>query len=551
MDLSRDTSRGLSVIDLPVEILVQVFSYFQHQDFGVRYNGSIYWPSKVVSIANADEPLLTIYNARQVCRLFNTVASPLLCPFLNLKLDQESLDRAEILLANPHIASGVVGIQVSLEYRPIELAEDINQFAAARRDDLGQMNSAVAWCVDEDGPESDHLQAGNYLAIAGAWNHFLGLRPDTAYTSSDEEDDPHQDFEEGRYEPSEAAMEFYDILCQSHKKYVQLQKLQHELIYSRSFINTLSSLASRLNRPLALRIHDSFDADGLWHRHNAFKILTDNAELGKFLLTTYSWGDMNDVKARITLSQVKILSELPIAMHKAGVVLRHLTVGCLPEFNNFDKLCPGENESPDSPAWEELSAACQHLEIFQGEWGGHPVRTRFLDPKYHVYIERYVNSILSNQHFEHVNITLSPYSLDDGNGNAAVSLPHMPGVLSNINWPRVKKVSINSFSLHQEELEHFCDALSSNLEYIGLVSIDLKSGSWVNILHVLRDKMANSSRARVWMADLRGGELGQKKNRNPLLPGFPRIWELEDPVMVVRFMNYVKGELDENPAAKN
>lgn len=245
MDPSWDTSRDLSVLDLPLEILVQIFGYFQHQGFGVRYNSRIYWPSQIPSVTEANQPLLTIYNTRQVCRLFNTAASPLLCPFLNLKLDQESLDRAKILLANLRIASGVVGIQASLECRPIELAEDLKQFDVARRDDLGQMNRTLEWCVDEDpGPGLGRVQVGNYIAIAGACNHFLGLRPESAFSPLDEEEDDqhHQHFgEEELYEPNEAALEFCDIPIQSHKRYVQLQKAQHDLIKSRSFVNTLSS----------------------------------------------------------------------------------------------------------------------------------------------------------------------------------------------------------------------------------------------------------------------------------------------------------------------
>ncbi|KAI8656885.1 hypothetical protein NCS56_01294000 [Fusarium sp. Ph1] len=182
-------------------------------------------------------------------------------------------------------------------------------------------------------------------------------------------------------------------------------------------------------------------------------------------------------------------------MHEAGVVLRHLTVGCLPELNSYSTLCPGEDESLDSPAWGELSAACQHLEVFQVEWGGRPARGMFLYLGDEVYNERYVNSVLSSQQLEHVNVTISPYGLTDGTGHTTIAVPHMPAVLTNINWPRIKNVNINTLSLNYEELEQFCKALGSNVEYIGLISINLQSGSWVNILDILRDKMASSRKS--------------------------------------------------------
>lgn len=560
MHLSRNTLGHLGILDLPMEILVQIFSHFQHQDIEVRDNNIIYWPSKVQSASNASEPLLTVYNARQVCRLFNKLASPHLCPFLNLKIEQESLDRAEILLDNPNIASGVMGIQVSLEYRPIELAESFRRFAIVRMEHIARVNGAVDWPVagtDEEDlePRPDHLRAGNYQEICEAWDYFLWSVAEPIYLPSDEEEDGRIFEPKGAYQPDKAAREFWRIFCKGHKEYVKLQKSQHDLVQSRTFVKTLSSLASRLNRPLALRMHTSFDPDGLWNRHDAYKILTDKAELARFMPTANTWSEMmHTMRTPVMLPQVKILSELPIAMHEAGVVLRHLAVNHLPEFNSYSTLCPGDYESLHSSAWRELSAACQHLEVFQVEWGGRPARGDFLYLDDQVYSERYVNTVLSSKQLEHVNITISPYGLSDGTGHTTERVPHMPAILANINWPRIKKVSINTLSLKYEELEQFCKALGSNVEYIGLISINLQSGSWVNILDILRDKMASSRKSgkcRVWLADLRGGELGQRGsnfvNRTP----DPRRLELEDPGLVDLFRDYIEGDMDENPAVKS
>lgn len=566
MHLSRDTLRHLGIVDLPMEILSHIFSYLQHQAIEVRDKNIIYWPSKVQSVANATGPLLTVYNARKVCRLFNTLASPLLCPILNLKIEQESLDRAENLLANPNIASGVTGIQVSLEYRPLELAESFRRFAIVRMGHLERLNREVDWSIgvtDEEDRESrpDHLRTGNYQEIHDAWNYFLSITEGEAYLFSDEEDEEENDriyepYGISTYLPDKAAVEIWRIFCNGHREYVKLQKAQHDLIQSRTFVKTLSSLlASRLNRPLALRMHTGFDPDGLWNQDDAYKILTDNAELAKFLPTANTWSEMmHTMRTPVMLHQIKILSELPIAMREAGVMLRHLAVNHLPEYNSFSTICPGDNESLDSSAWEQLSAACQHLEVFQVEWGGRPARGSFRYIDNQEYSERYVNSVLSSQQLEHANVTISPFGLSDGTGNTTERVPHMPAVLASISWPRIKKVSINTLSLRYKELENLCKALGSNIEYIGLISVNLESGSWVNILDILRDKMASSrksGRCRVWLADLRGGELGQRGsnfvNRTPN----PRRRELEDPGLVDLFRDYIQGEMKENPALKS
>ncbi|KAL2670657.1 hypothetical protein Neosp_014446 [[Neocosmospora] mangrovei] len=566
MHLSRDTSRRLSIVDLPMEILVHIFGYLQHQAIKVSNKNIIYWPSKVQSVSNATGPLLTVYNARQVCRLFNTLASPLLCPILNLKIEQKSLDRAENLLANPNIASGVMGIQVSLEYRPLELAESFRRFAIVRMGHLEWLNRDVDWRIgatDKEDRESgpNHTRTSKYQEIHDAWNYFLTIEEGEAYLFSEEGNEEENDriyepFGISTYLPDKAAVEIWRIFCNGHREYVKLQKAQHALIQSRTFVKTLSSLlAWRLNRPLALRMHTSFDPDGLWNRDDAYKILTDNAELAKFLPTANTWSEMmHTMRTPVMLHQIKILSELPIAMHEAGVVLRHLAINHLPEYNSFSTICPGDVESLDSPAWEQLSTACQHLEIFQVEWGGRPARGSFRYIDNQEYNERYVNSVLSSQQLEHVNVTISPFGLSDGTLHTTERVPHMPAVLANINLPRIKKVYINTLSLRYRELENFCKALGSHIEYIGLISVNLESGSWVSILDILRDKMASSHKSgmcQVWLADLRGGELGQRGsnfvNRTPN----PRRRELEDPGLVDLFRDYIKGDMDENPAVNS
>jgi len=78
----------------------------------------------------------TIQSARQVCQLFNQLASPLLCPILQVQLDQASLDLANDISRNPLIAAGVRGIQAVLDYRPEELATDLSRLKDQRKKDL-------------------------------------------------------------------------------------------------------------------------------------------------------------------------------------------------------------------------------------------------------------------------------------------------------------------------------------------------------------------------------------------------------------------------------
>ena len=61
------------------------------------------------------------------------------------------------------------------------------------------------------------------------------------------------------------------------------------------------------------------------------------------------------------LAPAKVLSELPIAIYKAGTALLELHISCFPLKSNHSALCPGRHDCP-GPAWADFHAACQYLE---------------------------------------------------------------------------------------------------------------------------------------------------------------------------------------------
>lgn len=80
-----------------------------------------------------------VHNIRLVCRLFCSLATPLMFPILRVQLSQSSLDFADKISRTPQMAAGVRGIQVSLGYRPKEIADDMAQFKQVRLNDLNDL----------------------------------------------------------------------------------------------------------------------------------------------------------------------------------------------------------------------------------------------------------------------------------------------------------------------------------------------------------------------------------------------------------------------------
>jgi hypothetical protein len=119
----------MTIVDLPADILLQIFGYFKDARIGKQ--AQIDWRSPLRGWDEDDARRAaheTIRQIRLVCSLFNDLASPLLCPILRIDLDQDSLNGAVELLKRPRIAQGVHAIQVGLQYRPQELVSDCPRF---------------------------------------------------------------------------------------------------------------------------------------------------------------------------------------------------------------------------------------------------------------------------------------------------------------------------------------------------------------------------------------------------------------------------------------
>ncbi|KAI8719687.1 hypothetical protein NCS52_00750000 [Fusarium sp. LHS14.1] len=249
----------------------------------------------------------------------------------------------------------------------------------------------------------------------------------------------------------------------------------------------------------------------------------------------------------VSLPQAKILSELPIALHKAGVSLQYFHLSsCLPVRSNLSDICSGLDISPDAAIWHDLQAAFQQLKGFELEsvgWEYHKESQMFdVPPKERAFIEAYISTVLSGQCLENVEVDLSGYALGD-RGSGWTEPCYIPGAFASINWPRIKYLDIKGLAFTEEELERFCRNLSPFLDDIFLEMINLWDGSWARALDILREKRMTNPELLVVMGDWRGGELGLVSST-----GSPQ-WELRDETLPEKFRQYVRGkEGMENPA---
>lgn len=101
-------------------------------------------------------------------------------------------------------------------------------------------------------------------------------------------------------------------------------------------------------------------------------MLTNMDSLLQYLVAPLRWEDIEqENEAPAELSCARVLSDLLVALHNAGVFLTELNVAVAPLYSNFSMLRPRRSGKESGDAWGELGAACQNPRFFEFS-GGNP-----------------------------------------------------------------------------------------------------------------------------------------------------------------------------------
>ncbi|KAJ4146305.1 hypothetical protein NW754_001773 [Fusarium falciforme] len=194
------------------------------------------------------------------------------------------------------------------------------------------------------------------------------------------------------------------------KEYARLHEEQLQLIEKGTFVNTLASLLPKGQQPLSLSIRGTRCDDENDYIDNCWDVFEDTHALCDFLTDPHAWASLDHMDGEVSLPQAKIISELPISLHKAGVSLKYFHLSCLPVRSNLSDICPGFDVSPDAAAWHDLQAACQQLKVFElvdVGWEYHKkAQTVYIPSEGRSFIEAYLSAVLSGQYLESVEVDL-------------------------------------------------------------------------------------------------------------------------------------------------
>lgn len=455
----RDKTRPMHILHLPTDILLSIFDHLHYtEDYQCHIRD--------------DDEFKTIQSARLVCSLFNRLLSPFLCSHLTVQLDQASLECADMISRAPLIAAGVRTVYVVLHYCPKELAEDLSRYKLLRENNLDYLRNSCAGDPNNrrrDGAGDRIFQKSidDYSAITSAWTEYI-RQPDVASTDED-------------------TLRYQEILRQGYEEFRQKHEEQSRLIMDGSFVETLASAISRMGQFTSLYLVDEVDLCYYVRRlaGDPTRMSTHPNELPLLMAVPLDWATIEDLEGGAELPPAKILSELPIAIHKAGATIPELLIRCFPTANNYPMIRPGYGLN--NPAWlVDLRAASQHLTEFFLSPTPDPMHDRHVRPEEFPLIRQYFCAVLSGQAIEHVFLEFSRLSGYDG------SKYYIGAVLATVNWPCLATFVMSGVSLDQGTLENFFRKLDgARMQRLHLYDVELLEGSWAGALDILREKVAS------------------------------------------------------------
>lgn len=500
MDLARHSVGRLSVLDLPDDILCEIFDSFANSwlyhdsgEIDVGYRG---WANHEQDID--DNNFRAIQSTRLVCRRFCQIASPLLVPVLRAQISSESLRRIDNLTRNPQIAAGVRLVQVQLAYRPKEVAENLSLYVKrllGPLDDLCRRcdyyTEFTAGCGMEVEEDREPLYAMKvYANMERVWGLCV--------------DEPEAVRFHGRSDFDQEDNELKDLLFQRFEEYQHKHQDASRLLMDGSFVRHLSASINCLPSLRALSFFDNVYhpvKDDSWDRENIADLARKPEKLRHFMLMPLDWIAIEKLQPASELLPLRVLWELPIAIHERGTPLREVAIFSFPTTaNNLEMLRPSSQD--------RFRAAFESVrKIHVGEpWGNlreRDSRQQLPSPDHQALVNNYLAALVSSPCLEHLHLGLNGLGVGHSrqpNGAMSADTEYPVGTVlaSAPAGPRLKSLQLQHLSFLPEEFVKLVENMSGHgkldsldLMYIGLRpgGTDGKTGGWARILDILREKV--------------------------------------------------------------
>ncbi|KAK6856145.1 hypothetical protein PG995_008296 [Apiospora arundinis] len=545
------------ILDLPMEILSLICESFR------------------VGRYRPKESLETSKALRLTNRRLNTAATPMLFSTLTIKLDKESMCRAnELVSCNPIMAASVRTVVISLACRNSSLVDEKVLFTEAWLENIDNIcgyydphwqesregRDWLGWrpSLERESPIlrqcHEHSKRSSPEAIEcfrighrlfDAWNgrRWSNLDNDVggAHRGSEHECGVRELAKTDREEGIHA---YRQLLLGAHKDYSKKHQEQLEIIESGSFAQDIAQYLTKLpHKGLQIIITDDpihpILSSELGSRYNdCFRLINDNEKLLSAMTAPHYWLDISTFRPGLGLNPrqrllpaARLISEIPVACFRAGTPITDLKIECFPPtvtiVGGFSAMFPLSSSLPSLEAWDaELCTASQHLKRFH--FGRHyqPHQKTLLSAHDQDRLTLFLSAMLSGDKLDSIHVDTYPV-YGDSDIHPKYRYDAMASALKTVDLEKLRTLHLRGFSIDQKALETVCRRLIDGgaLEEVHLSCVRLMENGgerWADVKDILQESISCSgngveSAIDLCLDKLVGGEFFPEEEKEDIM----------------------------------
>jgi hypothetical protein len=436
---SRLFLRNLTLLDLPDEILLEIFEYVEAQSPLPNFH----W------IPSEDIKAL-----RLVCRRVCSISSQLLVRVIHLDVHQESLERLEEISRHPTISKGVQAVKVVLHlYNSsfTDIEHFISYYAQGAESQIDMYEDVKMW---EFGSPSISKEAASEM-IARGREVAATLRRLLSGERSEEVD-------------------HYRVrVGEIHQRYRMLLQRQDSLIQSETFYRAVGSAIARMPCARALLFDDFHDRQ--YHGINPRALMVPGTDIWERLSSCMLQPLIGYEAKRAHLEPPDYQCVIPLvdAVRHAGAFLHHLIIKLSSPGQPMD-LVPTPDLRP------LFSSGMQQLRTFSFELSRDHDDNDDQDADE---VHEFLSACLDTSN-------LQSLSLDMRGGPQEEHFPLRLRQIINRNQSlhKLNNISLRQFAFDHADLIAFVRRLPKPMYRLHMNSVRLLSGSWREALDALREK---------------------------------------------------------------
>lgn len=476
--MAHDQVRHLSVLDLPDEILVDIFRYVESAQ--LPWGGHHAWGDGK-----------DIVNARQVCRRFCRAASEFLVRRICVEPNNASLARLDEVSRHPAIAAGVWHVQLVLRlYNP--------SFASMRDFAIYHAHVLDAQIETWLASQTDHEDAAGQAAPAVENAAYFGytLRRLVAAPASPVDTLPDIDTlpDDLRRLAGIAPASQFDLLPddilpndktamewlgQAHREYLRLVEEQELLLGEGRFAQILGSAVARMPRARHLEIVDMDRPEpellgsdvGLWAAMDEYMRRPMGGE-----------GAVSCNHLGIQPPSYQCVVDVLNGVRGGGAWLETVAT-------SLHSLGLVGSMAPTLDSHRELASGLQKLTRFECKiWAE-------MGPESVDDVEKFVRACIDTPSLEYISIDLKHHSESEPSVD-------MGNVMGATNRKLLSSLWLCRVDFHLDDLKVFLNHLTHERVSLSMADLYLLSGTWKELLDILRDKAGKK-----WLRRPSGQEL--------------------------------------------